>query len=103
MSSSDHSDRELEDKEEDEEEEEEEEVEEEEDGEDREDHIYQSLDRRDTCSLTEPVYAVPLKPKVGFYSKILSSCEFLTTMIIVLISETKLLLLKADKKHSSHQ
>ncbi|XP_034426783.1 centrosomal protein of 89 kDa isoform X1 [Hippoglossus hippoglossus] len=58
--SSDHSDRELEDKEEDEEEEEEED---EEDEEDREDHIYQTLDRGDTCSLTEPVYAVPLKPK----------------------------------------
>ncbi|XP_062246109.1 centrosomal protein of 89 kDa [Platichthys flesus] len=63
--SSDHSDRELEDKEEEEQEEEEEEEEEEgeEDEEDREDHIYQTLNRGDILSLTEPVYAVPLKPK----------------------------------------
>ncbi|CAB1445395.1 unnamed protein product [Pleuronectes platessa] len=65
LSSSDHSDRELEDKEEEEQEDEDdgEGEEEEEDEEDREDHIYQTLDRGDTCSLTEPVYAVPLKPK----------------------------------------
>ncbi|XP_069390605.1 centrosomal protein of 89 kDa isoform X2 [Paralichthys olivaceus] len=59
LSSSDHSDKELEDKEDKEDKEEEEE----EDEEDREDHIYQTLDGGDTCSLTEPVYALPLKPK----------------------------------------
>ncbi|XP_051235570.1 centrosomal protein of 89 kDa isoform X3 [Dicentrarchus labrax] len=40
----------------------EEEVENEEDG---EEHVYQSLDRREDCSITEPVYALPLKPKTS--------------------------------------
>uniref|UniRef100_UPI0037E7A0F6 centrosomal protein of 89 kDa n=1 Tax=Semicossyphus pulcher TaxID=241346 RepID=UPI0037E7A0F6 len=52
LSSPEHSEEELEDKEE--------EVEEEED---REEHVYQTLDRQENCSITEPVYALPLKPK----------------------------------------
>ncbi|XP_040921892.1 centrosomal protein of 89 kDa [Toxotes jaculatrix] len=51
-SSPDHSEEELEGKEE--------EVENEED---REDHIYQTLERGETNSITEPVYSLPLKPK----------------------------------------
>ncbi|KAM9366162.1 centrosomal protein of 89 kDa [Symphorus nematophorus] len=54
LSSPEHSEGELED--------EEEEVENEED---KEEHVYQSLDRREDCSITEPVYALPLKPKTG--------------------------------------
>ncbi|XP_045888467.1 centrosomal protein of 89 kDa isoform X1 [Micropterus dolomieu] len=52
LSSPDHSEEELEDKEE--------EVENEED---REEHVYQTLDRGEKCPITEPVYALPLKPK----------------------------------------
>nr|XP_043885395.1 centrosomal protein of 89 kDa isoform X1 [Solea senegalensis] len=52
LSSSDHSDNELEDKED--------KVQDEEDG---EDHIYQTLDGGVTCSITEPLYALPLKSK----------------------------------------
>ncbi|XP_034385460.1 centrosomal protein of 89 kDa [Cyclopterus lumpus] len=52
LSSPDHSEEELEDKEE--------EVESEED---REEHVYQTLDREVNCSITEPIYSVPLKPK----------------------------------------
>lgn len=51
LSSPDHSEEELEDKEE--------EVENEED---REEHVYQTLDRQENWSVTEPVYALPLKP-----------------------------------------
>ncbi|XP_044222813.1 centrosomal protein of 89 kDa [Thunnus albacares] len=51
LSSPDHSEGELEDKEE----------EEEENEESREEHVYQSLDRQENCSVTEPVYALPLK------------------------------------------
>ncbi|XP_023285370.1 centrosomal protein of 89 kDa-like [Seriola lalandi dorsalis] len=51
LSSPDHSE-ELEDKEEELENEEE-----------REDHIYQTLDRGETCSITDPVYALPVKAK----------------------------------------
>uniref|UniRef100_A0A8C4GUZ3 Centrosomal protein 89 n=1 Tax=Dicentrarchus labrax TaxID=13489 RepID=A0A8C4GUZ3_DICLA len=51
----------------------EEEVENEEDG---EEHVYQSLDRREDCSITEPVYALPLKPKVRSYGKdLIVMCE----------------------------
>ncbi|XP_029284322.1 centrosomal protein of 89 kDa isoform X2 [Cottoperca gobio] len=52
LSSPDHSEEELEDKEE--------EVESEED---REEHVYQTLDRGNNCSITEPVYSRPLKHK----------------------------------------
>ncbi|KAG7236958.1 hypothetical protein INR49_032965 [Caranx melampygus] len=52
LSSPDHSEEELEDKEE---------ALENEEG--REDHTYQTLDRGDNCSVTEPVYALPLKAK----------------------------------------
>ncbi|XP_042340163.1 centrosomal protein of 89 kDa isoform X2 [Plectropomus leopardus] len=55
LPSSDHSEEELEDKEED--------VESEEDRE--EEHVYQTLDRREDCSITEPVYSTPLKPKAS--------------------------------------
>ncbi|XP_037602766.1 centrosomal protein of 89 kDa isoform X1 [Sebastes umbrosus] len=54
LSSPDHSDEELEDKEE--------EVESEED---REEHVYQTLDREEKCSITEPVYSLPLKLKTS--------------------------------------
>ncbi|XP_035538101.1 centrosomal protein of 89 kDa [Morone saxatilis] len=54
LSSPEHSEEESEDREE--------EVENEEDG---EEHVYQSLDRRENCSITEPVYALPLKPKTS--------------------------------------
>ncbi|XP_044055591.1 centrosomal protein of 89 kDa isoform X3 [Siniperca chuatsi] len=54
LSSPDHSEEELEDKEK--------EVENEED---REEHVYQTLDRQENCSITEPVYALPLKPKTS--------------------------------------
>uniref|UniRef100_A0A8C2ZRN8 Centrosomal protein 89 n=1 Tax=Cyclopterus lumpus TaxID=8103 RepID=A0A8C2ZRN8_CYCLU len=69
LSSPDHSEEELEDKEE--------EVESEED---REEHVYQTLDREVNCSITEPIYSVPLKPKVRLYSMISLLCisEFLT-------------------------
>ncbi|XP_056268877.1 centrosomal protein of 89 kDa isoform X2 [Pseudoliparis swirei] len=52
LSSADHSEEELEDKEE--------ELESEED---REEHVYQTLEREVNCSITEPIYSVPLKPK----------------------------------------
>ncbi|XP_028456493.1 centrosomal protein of 89 kDa [Perca flavescens] len=55
LSSPDHSEGELEDKEE-------EEVESEED---REEHVYQTLDRPENCSITEPVYSLPLKAKTS--------------------------------------
>ncbi|KAM7423640.1 hypothetical protein PAMA_000137 [Pampus argenteus] len=59
LSSPDHSEGDLEDREE-EEEEEEEEIEE-----GREEHVYQSLDTQENCSVTEPVYALPLKLKAS--------------------------------------
>lgn len=71
LSSPDHSEGELEDEEE-EEQEVEDEVDEVENEEGREEHIYHSLDRRENCSATEPVYAQPLKLKVSFYRKIFS-------------------------------
>lgn len=40
--------------------------------EDREEHVYQTLDGREISSIAEQVYAVPLKPKVRFYWKLLS-------------------------------
>ncbi|XP_071344372.1 centrosomal protein of 89 kDa isoform X2 [Trachinotus anak] len=52
LSSPDHSEEELEDKQQ-----------ELDNEEDEEDHIYQTLDRGETCSITEPVYALPLKAK----------------------------------------
>ncbi|XP_068455534.1 centrosomal protein of 89 kDa isoform X2 [Clinocottus analis] len=52
LSSPDHSEEELEDKEE--------EMESEDDG---EEHVYQTLDREVICSITEPIYSVPLKPE----------------------------------------
>lgn len=56
LSSPEHSEEELEDKEH-----------ELENEEDREEHVYQTLDRQENCSIAEPVYAMPLKPKVRFY------------------------------------
>ncbi|XP_069546394.1 centrosomal protein of 89 kDa isoform X1 [Brachyistius frenatus] len=59
LSSPEHSEEELEEEEKEENEVEEGvEMENEEDG---EDHVYQTLDRRESCSVTEPVYALPLK------------------------------------------
>ncbi|KAA8595999.1 hypothetical protein FQN60_011290 [Etheostoma spectabile] len=55
LSSPDHSEEELEDKEE-------EEVESEED---REEHVYHTLGRPENCSITEPVYSLPLKAKTS--------------------------------------
>ncbi|XP_071391198.1 centrosomal protein of 89 kDa [Centroberyx affinis] len=52
LPSADHSEEELEDKEEEEEKQEEE-------------NVYQTLDRRGNCPITEPVYALPLKPKTS--------------------------------------
>lgn len=48
----------------------EEDVENEEDG---EEHVYQTLDRRQNSSLTESVYALPLKAKVRNYRR---SCYY---------------------------
>uniref|UniRef100_A0A667YNB9 Centrosomal protein 89 n=1 Tax=Myripristis murdjan TaxID=586833 RepID=A0A667YNB9_9TELE len=31
-----------------------------------EEHVYQTLDRRQECTIIEPIYALPLKPKVRF-------------------------------------
>ncbi|XP_049458276.1 centrosomal protein of 89 kDa isoform X1 [Epinephelus fuscoguttatus] len=54
LHSPDHSEEELEDQED--------EVESEED---KEEHVYQTLDRREDCSIREPVYSLPLKPKTN--------------------------------------
>ncbi|XP_054471188.1 centrosomal protein of 89 kDa [Anoplopoma fimbria] len=62
LSSPDHSEEELEEEVEDKEEEVEEEVESEED---REEHVYQTLGREEKCSIKEPIYSVPLKPKTN--------------------------------------
>ncbi|XP_060898309.1 centrosomal protein of 89 kDa isoform X1 [Labrus mixtus] len=55
LSSPEHSEEELKDKED-----------EVDDEEDREEHVYQTLGRQENCSVTEPVYAVSLKPKSVF-------------------------------------
>ncbi|XP_047187541.1 centrosomal protein of 89 kDa isoform X2 [Scophthalmus maximus] len=60
LPSPDHSDKELKERGEEVQDEEDREVEDEEDG---DDHIYQTLDRGEPCPVTEPVYALPLKPK----------------------------------------
>uniref|UniRef100_A0AAQ4R287 Centrosomal protein 89 n=1 Tax=Gasterosteus aculeatus aculeatus TaxID=481459 RepID=A0AAQ4R287_GASAC len=57
LSSPDHSEEELEDNEEEEESEKE-----------REEHLYQTVAREENCSITDPIYSVPLKPKVRLYS-----------------------------------
>nr|XP_046257231.1 centrosomal protein of 89 kDa isoform X3 [Scatophagus argus] len=54
LSSPDHSEEELEEKEE-----------EADNEDDREEHVYQTLDRQENCSITEPVYALPLKLKTS--------------------------------------
>ncbi|KAF0043557.1 hypothetical protein F2P81_004894 [Scophthalmus maximus] len=61
LPSPDHSDKELKERGEEVQDEEDREVEDEEDG---DDHIYQTLDRGEPCPVTEPVYALPLKPKL---------------------------------------
>lgn len=71
LPSPDHSDKELKERGEEVQDEEDREVEDEEDG---DDHIYQTLDRGEPCPVTEPVYALPLKPKVGLVRKVLLLC-----------------------------
>uniref|UniRef100_A0A8D3C3K5 Centrosomal protein 89 n=1 Tax=Scophthalmus maximus TaxID=52904 RepID=A0A8D3C3K5_SCOMX len=77
------------------------EVEDEEDG---DDHIYQTLDRGEPCPVTEPVYALPLKPKVGLVRKVLllfkkpfcATCEvskreklFIDSISVMFLDRTK--------------
>nr|XP_040020116.1 centrosomal protein of 89 kDa isoform X1 [Gasterosteus aculeatus aculeatus] len=61
LSSPDHSEEELEDNEEEEESEKE-----------REEHLYQTVAREENCSITDPIYSVPLKPK--FDSSVSQAC-----------------------------
>uniref|UniRef100_A0A665V5Z9 Uncharacterized protein n=1 Tax=Echeneis naucrates TaxID=173247 RepID=A0A665V5Z9_ECHNA len=60
------------------------------------DHVYQTLDRGDTCSIKEHVYALPLKAKVGFFRKILFFIIVLTSMFALILIEKMLSKIKLD-------
>uniref|UniRef100_A0A8D3C8T9 Centrosomal protein 89 n=1 Tax=Scophthalmus maximus TaxID=52904 RepID=A0A8D3C8T9_SCOMX len=87
LPSPDHSDKELKERGEEVQDEEDREVEDEEDG---DDHIYQTLDRGEPCPVTEPVYALPLKPKVGLVRKVLLLCDIYSRRTVLPGSQAEL-------------